>query len=103
MISINKDGLITLPVGCSAEKDTCGSCKFFERNGSYGDDYKMNGVCRFMLPAKIATQDNIRRIDPAMKNYEYQGTENWIKDSDRCDLYRPDGRVYIVQRRVGEK
>jgi len=90
---------ITLSVGASAEPNTCGSCKFFERRG---DGYAASGgFCRIKLPAKIADQNAIRSIDPKMKDAEYTGNEDRINDTDRCDLQRPDGKVYIVQRRVG--
>lgn len=90
---------ITLPVGCSAEPDTCGSCKFFERKGD-NEYYRMSGFCRIKLPAKIPEQWAIRDIDPKQKDREYTGNEDQIKDTDRCDLQRPDGKTYIVQRRV---
>ena len=89
---------ITLSVGCSAEPDTCGSCRFFARDGDYD---RAQGKCNIKLPKKLADQWDIRRIDPAQKNREYTGTEDQIKDTDRCDLQRPDGNVYIVQRRIG--
>jgi hypothetical protein len=56
-------GEITLAVGASAEPDTCGSCKFFERN-SDGPSYRMHGVCRIKLPAKVVEQRVIRSLDP---------------------------------------
>jgi hypothetical protein len=90
---------ITLRVGASAEPDTCGSCKFFERK-SDGEWDSMRGFCRIKLPAKIADQWAIRAIDPKMKDQEYTGNEDQIKDTDRCDLYRFSGQVYIVQRRI---
>lgn len=86
---------ITLPVGASAEPDTCGSCKFFERKDGYSPMY---GQCRITLPAKMADKWDIRRID--RKDREYTGNEDQIKDTDRCDLYRFSGKVYIVQRRI---
>jgi hypothetical protein len=89
---------ITLTVGASAEPDTCGSCKFFERKNDWRTIY---GQCRIKLPSKLADQWDIRRIDPKQKDREYTGTEDQIKDTDRCDLQRPDGKVYIVQRKVG--
>lgn len=90
---------ITLPVGCSAEPDTCGSCKFFERKGE-SDYYRTHGFCKIKLPAKMADQWNIRRLDPKQKDQEYTGNEDQIKDTDRCDLYHFSGKVYIVQRRI---
>jgi hypothetical protein len=90
---------ITLAVGASAEPDTCGSCKFFERK-DYDERRGVYGFCRIKLPTKIATQWDIRRIDPKMKDQEYTGNEDQIKDTDRCDLYRFSGQVYIVQRRI---
>lgn len=91
-------GTITLPVGASAEPDTCGSCKFFERKDDYGNCY---GRCGIKLPKKVAEQWAIRSIDPKQKDREYTGNEDQIKDTDRCDFQRPDGKVYIVQRLVG--
>lgn len=83
---------ITLPVGATAEPDTCGSCKFFRRKP---DDYNASrGTCGFRFPpkfdfwfAKVTVND-------------FQGTELDIADTDRCDLYRFSGKVYIVQRRI---
>lgn len=91
---------ITLAVGASAEPDTCGSCKFFRRMSDSGPAYAMDGFCKIKLPAKLAEQWAIRNIDPKMKDQEYTGNEDQIKDTDRCDLYRFSGQVYIVQRRV---
>lgn len=91
---------IVLMPGANAEPDTCGSCKFFERK-DYDERRGVYGFCRFNFPIKIATQWDIRRIDPKMKDQEYTGNEDQIKDTDRCDLQRPDGKVYIVQRVVG--
>lgn len=91
---------ITLAVGASAEPDTCGSCKFFERK-DFEERRGVYGFCRFKLPQKMATQRDIRRLDPELKDQEYTGNEDQIKDTDRCDLQRPDGKVYIVQRRIG--
>ena len=92
-------GEVTLSVGCSAEVNTCGSCLFFERQGD-NEYYRMNGFCRIKLPAKIVEQFTVRNIDPKQRDREYTGNEDQIKDTDRCDLYRPDGKIYIVQRRV---
>lgn len=89
---------ITLPIGATAELNTCGSCKFFER-GNYDSVY---GQCKIKLPKKIAEKWDIRSIDPKQKDREYTGTEDQIKDSDCCDFYHHDGKVYIVQRRVGK-
>lgn len=91
---------ITLGVGASAEPDTCGSCKFFDRKTD-NPYYSAYGQCRFTFPAKIATAWNIRDIDPKQRDREYTGNEDQIKDTDRCDLHRHDGKIYIVQRRVG--
>lgn len=89
----------TLAVGCTAEPDTCGSCRFFERRNEYDSAY---GRCRIKLPSKLAEQQDIRGIDPKQKDREYTGTEDQIRDTERCDLQQPDGKVYIVQRRVGK-
>jgi hypothetical protein len=90
---------ITLAVGASAEPGTCGSCKFFERK-SDGEWEAARGFCKIVLPKKMATQWDIRGVDPKQKDGEYTGNEDQIKDTDRCDLQRPDGKVYIVQRRI---
>lgn len=92
---------ITLPVGSSAEPDTCGSCKFFERkDGSGYETHGSWGFCKIVLPKKIARQVDIRMVDPKRRDAEYTGNEDQIKDTDRCDLYRHSGKVYIVQRRI---
>ncbi len=92
---------ITLSVGASAEPDTCGSCKFFERRR---DDFdRMYGECKLKFPTKVVEQRTIRTIDPKQRDLEYTGNEDRIKDTDRCDLQRPDGQVYIVQRRIPER
>ena len=91
---------ITLSVGCSAEPNTCGSCKFFERKGLDQPYNQTQGFCRIVLPKKIAEQIDIRMIDPKQRDAEYTGNEDQIKDTDRCDLYHFSGKVYIVQRRI---
>lgn len=81
---------ITLPVGAAAEPDTCGSCKFFSRrdNGAY---YASQGNCAIHLPPQIA-----------QKGWDGEGFgPSGKQDTDRCDLQRPDGKVYIMQRKVG--
>lgn len=95
-------GEIILPVGSSAEPDTCGSCKFFERKGD-NEYYRMHGFCRIELPKKFFTQRDLRIFavtNKIWKDQEYTGNEDQIKDTDRCDLYRYSGKVYIVQRRI---
>jgi hypothetical protein len=86
---------ITLPVGASAEPDTCGSCRFFDRL----DDLRPvgQGRCKFKMPPGVATRYDIPGIGATVEN-SYQ--LDWIEDTGRCDLQRPDGKVYIVQRRV---
>ncbi len=92
---------ITLPVGASAEPDTCGSCKFFRRRSiDENRYYGMYGECGFKFPAKVVDQWALRGIDPKQKDREYTGNEDRIKDTDRCDLQQPDLKVYIVQRRI---
>lgn len=91
---------ITLPVGASAEPDTCGSCKFFRRKR---EDYNQaQGFCEFVLPKRVAEQWSVRRLQDqvAKTDSDYTGNEDQIKDTDRCDLYRFSGQVYIVQRRI---
>lgn len=85
---------ITLPVGATAEPDTCGSCKFFQR-----DDQLWpvgSGLCKIKLPPAVAT----RYMLPGVL-VENSGDLQRTVDIERCDLQRPDGRRYIVQRRVG--
>jgi hypothetical protein len=88
---------ITLMVGANAEPDTCGSCKFFDRRVDSGEWYSMDGYCRIAMPP-LKT-----RFAPFV--YKDNDEDTWgpthVKDIDRCDLYRPDGKLYIVQRRVG--
>jgi hypothetical protein len=60
----------------------------------------MYGFCKFEFPKKAAQQWDIRRIDPKQKDAEYTGNEDQMKDTDRCDLYRSSGEIYIVQRRI---
>ncbi len=86
---------ITLGVGASAEMNTCGSCKFFRRDMDMGVVNMSRGICGFQFPKKMF-------ILFAPKEYR-DGDEDRdrMNDTDRCDLQRPDGKVYIVQRRVG--
>ena len=93
---------ITLSVGATAEPKTCGSCKFFNRNND-GISYRMNGICRIKMPAKIVEQYTVRSIidEVRKKDSDYTGTEDWIKDTDTCDFQQSDGNIYIVQRKVG--
>lgn len=60
----------------------------------------MYGECRIKLPAHFATQRQLRMLDPKLRDQEYTGNEERIKDTDRCDLYQWDGFEYIVQLRV---
>jgi hypothetical protein len=103
MIQSSSEQPITLPPGCSAEHDTCGSCKYFKRTPDFGDYYKMNGKCRFVMPKKIVVAWQLRAVDPKHQDDDYDGTEDHITDTDCCDLYRNDGKVYIVQRRIEPK
>lgn len=86
---------IVLPVGASAEPNTCGSCKFFRRTMDAGDYAMRSGTCGFVLPPKLAQMFAAR---PSKDDDEW----GWrLPDTQRCDLQRPDGKAYIVQRRVG--
>jgi hypothetical protein len=86
---------ITLPVGASAEPDTCGSCKFFRRYLESRFD-AMVGYCEIKMPPP--------KLWFKMKTSEEIGEQDWrpnrVKDTDACDFYRHDGRVYVVQRRI---
>lgn len=83
---------ITLPLGSSAEPGTCGSCKFFYRIGAdYGQSYQHMGRCNIKLPP----------MNYADKGWDGEGFgPRSLQDNQTCDLQRPDGRVYIVQRRI---
>lgn len=85
---------IILPIGASAEPDTCGSCKFFVRDADLWPVGR--GRCKFKMPPGVATKYDIPQDREAENSYQYDRT----LDTERCDLQRPDGRVYIVQRRV---
>ena len=87
--------LITLSPGATSDPDTCGSCKFFRRLSYCGDVNASTGSCEFRLPQKLY-------ILFASKPYQ-EGDEDRtrVADTCRCDLYRPDGKRYIVQRIVG--
>ena len=83
---------IVLPIGATADPDTCGSCKFFRRRDEYGSD---RGVCTIVLPGWVQIKPPVNRND-----------EDWIdpalmKDTMRCDLQRPTGNFYQVSQRVG--
>lgn len=84
---------ITLPVGATAEPDTCGSCKFFVRL----DDLRPvnQGRCNIKLPPMLATKYETTKGD-VENSYQF----DLKQDASRCDLYRPDGNAYIVSRRV---
>lgn len=85
---------ITLAVGASAEPNTCGSCIFFRRTMDMGEYNMSSGICGFRLPRQM-------HILFAPKIYK-DGDEDRLRlgDTERCDLYQHDGRVYIVQRRI---
>lgn len=83
---------ITLPVGATAEPDTCGSCRFFRRGENSIESY---GRCNIVLPPKYATKPYPVRDDELPASH--------MQDTARCDLHRPDGNVYIVQRVVGRQ
>ena len=98
MTTIKPDaaGIITLPPGATAEPNTCGSCKFFRRCLDQGIYEASSGHCEIVMPPpkqryRVLTYEETGEVDRA---------PNWIKDSARCDFYRPDGRKYIVQREV---
>ena len=86
---------ITLPVGATAEPGTCGSCKYFRREGQLGDHYRHRGGCAFRMPAVVTDRYVLREYEDGD---EY--IRGFIEDTHGCDLYRNDGKVYIVQRRI---
>lgn len=61
-----------------------------------GEWYRMNGDCTIKLPPPM------EKYAPFVygKDEEYTHGPRYLKDTDRCDLQRPDGKVYIVQRRI---
>ncbi len=78
---------ITLPVGATAEPDTCGSCRFFKRGWN---TYESAGKCYIKLPPWVQYKPVPRdEADPF-----------WVRDTDRCDLQQHTGERYIVQREV---
>ena len=87
-------GEVTLAVGATAETNTCGSCKYFSRTMDMGEYNMSTGVCKFELPEKL-------RYLFAPKVY-VEGDEDRVRlrDTSRCDLWKDDGKVYIVQRRT---
>ena len=93
MVAANE---IVLAVGCSAEFGTCGSCHFFRRSMDSGPYEMKTGDCTFRLPP----------LPRRYKEMSYEETgesgrsPQWVQDTFGCDLYKPDGKVYIVQRRV---
>lgn len=57
----------------------------------------MQGWCQIVMPPpKEFFAPKVRVKD---SDYETQAA-NYLKDTDRCDLYRFSGQVYIVQRRI---
>ncbi len=52
------------------------------------------GRCAIKLPPRIATKYELGQL------WENSDQFDRMKDTDRCDLQRPDGKVYIVQRRI---
>jgi hypothetical protein len=84
---------ITLPVGATAEPDTCGSCRFFVRMGDLRPIGQ--GRCNITLPPVLATKYDFRTSE---NSYQF----DLITDDKRCDLQRPDGKIYIVQRCIGK-
>jgi len=74
---------IKLEVGATAEPNTCGSCKFFER-------VKDHGHCNIRIPPWVAYKPyNTNSLPP-----------NFVYDADGCDLYRHSGETYIVSKVV---
>lgn len=85
---------ITLPLGASAEPDTCGSCKFFIRDADIWP--VSSGRCNFKMPPGVATRYDIAKDGEPENSYQYDRKV----DIERCDLQRPDGNIYIVQRKI---
>lgn len=86
-----------LPLGQTAQKGHCGSCKFFGRRHevpAYMDDvaYKYNagGFCKMELPPQYQRRLNDGESAPT----------NWINDTSKCDLWKSDGKVYVERRIV---
>jgi hypothetical protein len=88
---------ITLPVDATVEPDTCGSCKFFRRK-SDNPYYVAEGWCVIELPPP---KERFAPKPYVEGNGDEYRAPNITKDTSRCDLQRPDGKSYIVQRRVG--
>ncbi len=94
-----KDNDITLAPGATAEPNTCGSCKFFKRDMNNGPYEMARGNCEIRMPP-------LKQYFRTM-TYEETGERdrapNWVSDSAGCDLYRHDGKQYIVQRYIPSK
>ncbi len=82
---------VILPVGASAEPETCGSCKFFRRRDG-GDCY---GYCQIKLPP-----NKEYFVVKQVTGDEYEAS-NFLKDNASCDFWKSNGVRYIVQRYAG--
>jgi hypothetical protein len=91
-------GDVILGLGMTAEPNTCGSCVFFGRrdftefyikNESVVRDAMRGGYCKIVLPPQVALRPQ----------GEGAPTNN-TNDTDRCDLWKSDGKTYIVSRRI---
>jgi hypothetical protein len=78
-----------------AHLPTCGSCKYFDRYSMDERNYPDRGRCMIKLPPSVMSQYAMRQL----RNDEESGMVQ-LKDTDSCDLHRPTGKVYIVQRRI---
>jgi hypothetical protein len=91
------DTPIQLPVGASAEKDTCGSCRFFSRlfYSDYGPSYASRGRCGFRWPP-MHQRFQLKELTEA----DCDWAPDTVQDTFSCDCYQHDGKRYIVQRLV---
>jgi len=93
----HKKDEVVLPVGATAEPGTCGSCKFFNRYLE-NDYYQKLGYCEIRMPPPKE-----RMMPKPYAESDSDWGPNRMNNFDGCDLYRPSGKTYIVQRRVEPK
>jgi hypothetical protein len=78
---------VVLPLGATAEKNTCGSCAHFSRRP---DEWQYNGRCTLELPPQYARKPWNAESTPT----------NSVQDTGSCGLWVDSGKSFIVSRRV---
>lgn len=83
---------IELQSNQSADPDRCGSCKYFRRTRDGESEFPCStGLCIIVLPSWV---------QPAKQEVPRE-----VRDTMRCDLYKPSGQEFQRTRvwRGGEK